>query len=257
MLGIYSCVAEEPSLPGCNAVSMGELFPVLWRITVPSSSGSSSPRRTAWTAWPWSSGHYSPLKHKELLSQTRCYMPEDLSTHSCSILGRFWKLNKAAQSEIFSASSSRKVLAWHLKICCECFHILSILSSQVILPLRATWPYQWKCILVLLLDVSVMYNWVVSRLYASPTQIAKNETVWLAGLYPLRHSMLVLVDTTVPLACLQPQHMKGNGAGSKGISSNEGNSTDEEHESLQGTDTDSLGPVRNQTVQQREAWALV
>lgn len=69
--------------------------------------------------------------------------------------------------------------------------------------------------------------------------------------------MLVLVDTTVPLARLQPQHIKGSGAGSKGIFSSEDNSTEEEQESLQGTDTDSLGPVRNQTVQQKEAWALV
>lgn len=104
--------------------------------------------------------------------------------------------------------------------------------------------------MVLLMDINAMYNWVASRLYASPTQIAKNETVWLAGLYPLRHSVLVLVATTAPLARLQPQYIEGNGAGSKGISSSD-NSTEEQQDSLQGTDTDSLGPVRNETVQQK------
>jgi len=111
--------------------------------------------------------------------------------------------------------------------------------------------------MVLLMDINVMCNWVVSRLYASPTQITKNETVWLAGLYPLRHSVLVLVDTSVPLARLQPQHIEGNGAGSKGISSIEDNSTEEQQDSLQGTDTDSLGPVRNQSVQQKKAFSLI
>ena len=67
----------------------------------------------------------------------------------------------------------------------------------------------------------------------------------------------MLVDTAVPLACLQPQHIEGNGAGSKGISSSEDNSREEQQESLQGTDTDSLVPVRNQTVQQKEALALI
>jgi len=111
--------------------------------------------------------------------------------------------------------------------------------------------------MVLLIDINVMCNWVVSRLYASPTQIAKNETVWLTGLYPLRHSVLVLVDTTVPLARLQPQHIEGNGVGIRGISSSGDNSTEEQQDALQGTDTDSLGPVRNQTVQQKEALSLI
>jgi hypothetical protein len=98
---------------------------------------------------------------------------------------------------------------------------------------------------------AVCYCHVVFRLYASPTQIAKDETVCLAGLYPLRHSVLVLVDTTVPLARLYPQpnlveQSKGEEAGNYGSSSSEGDSTDEEQQSIQGTDFDSLGPVRNQ-----------
>lgn len=90
----------------------------------------------------------------------------------------------------------------------------------------------------------------VSRLYASPTQIAKCETVCLAGLYPLRYSVLVLVHTTVPLARLQPQpshvqQSKSTGAENHGSSSSEDDSSEEEQESVQGTDFDSLGPVRN------------
>jgi hypothetical protein len=85
-------------------------------------------------------------------------------------------------------------------------------------------------------------------LYASPTQIAKEETVCLAGLYPLRYSVLVLVDTTVPLARLYPQpslfeQSKGKEAEEYGSSSSEGDSAEEEQEFVQGTDFDSLGPV--------------
>jgi hypothetical protein len=81
--------------------------------------------------------------------------------------------------------------------------------------------------------------------------------VWLAGLYPLKHSVLVLVDTTAPLTHLQQQHSKGNEPGSKGISSSEDSSAEEEQESPQGTDIDSLGPVRNQTVKQKELCTLI
>jgi hypothetical protein len=90
----------------------------------------------------------------------------------------------------------------------------------------------------------------VSRLYASATQIAKGETVCLAGLYPMRYSVMVLVDTTVPLARLQPQpslvrHSNRTRHGNHEGSSNEEDSAEEEHESAQGADFDSLGPVRN------------
>lgn len=40
----------------------------------------------------------------------------------------------------------------------------------------------------------------ISSLYASPKQIAKGETVSLAGIYPYLHSIYILVDTTAPLA---------------------------------------------------------
>lgn len=88
----------------------------------------------------------------------------------------------------------------------------------------------------------------ILALYASPTQIAKEETVCLAGLYPLRYSVLVLVDTTVPLARLYPQpslveQSKGKEAEDYRRSSSEGDSAEEEQESVQGTDFDSLGPV--------------
>ena len=86
------------------------------------------------------------------------------------------------------------------------------------------------------------------RLYASSTQIAKGETVSLAGLYAMRYSVLVLVDTTVPLARLQPHPTttepgKHVGAGGGESSSSEEDSNEEGQESAQGTDFDSLGPV--------------
>jgi hypothetical protein len=64
--------------------------------------------------------------------------------------------------------------------------------------------------------------------------------------------VLVLVDTTVPLARLRPQaslvqHSNRTGAGNHGSSSSEEDSAQEGHESAQGTDFDSLGPVRKQT----------
>lgn len=70
----------------------------------------------------------------------------------------------------------------------------------------------------------------------------------LAGLYPMRYSLLVLVDTTVPLAHLQPQptsvhHSNRTRDGNRGSSGSEEDSAEEE--SAQGTDFDSLGPVRN------------
>jgi hypothetical protein len=62
--------------------------------------------------------------------------------------------------------------------------------------------------------------------------------------------VLVLVHTTVPLARLQPQpshvqQSKSTGAENHGSSSSEDDSSEEEQESVQGTDFDSLGPVRN------------
>ncbi|XP_069689683.1 serine/threonine-protein kinase Nek8-like isoform X2 [Periplaneta americana] len=83
----------------------------------------------------------------------------------------------------------------------------------------------------------------ILALYASPTQIAKGETVSLAGLYPLRYSVLVLVDTTVPLARLQPQPNLAVMTKNDSSSSSEEDSTEEGQESAQGTDFDSLGPV--------------
>lgn len=63
--------------------------------------------------------------------------------------------------------------------------------------------------------------------------------------------MLVLVDTTVPLARLYPQpslveQSKRREAEDYESSSSEGDSAEEEQESVQGTDFDSLGPVRKQ-----------
>lgn len=63
--------------------------------------------------------------------------------------------------------------------------------------------------------------------------------------------MLVLVDTTVPLARLYPQpslveQSKKKEAEDFGSSSSEGDSAEEEQDSVQGTDFDSLGPVRDQ-----------
>lgn len=63
--------------------------------------------------------------------------------------------------------------------------------------------------------------------------------------------MLVLVDTTVPLARLYPQpslveQSERKEAEDFGSSSSEGDSAEEEQDSVQGTDFDSLGPVRNQ-----------
>ncbi|XP_021939343.1 serine/threonine-protein kinase Nek8-like isoform X2 [Zootermopsis nevadensis] len=86
----------------------------------------------------------------------------------------------------------------------------------------------------------------ILALYASATQIEKGETVCLAGLYPMRYSLLVLVDTTVPLAHLQPQptsvhHSNRTRDGNRGSSGSEEDSAEEE--SAQGTDFDSLGPV--------------
>ncbi|GLG93938.1 Uncharacterized protein GBIM_01257, partial [Gryllus bimaculatus] len=44
----------------------------------------------------------------------------------------------------------------------------------------------------------------ILALYASPGQLAQGHTLRLAGVYPLRYSVMVLVDTTVPLARLPP-----------------------------------------------------
>ena len=90
-------------------------------------------------------------------------------------------------------------------------------------------------------------------MYASSTQIAKGETVSLAGLYAMRYSVLVLVDTTVPLARLQPQPAvveqgKHTGADGDDTSSSEDESNEEGQESTQGTDFDSLGPVSKLSV---------
>lgn len=42
-------------------------------------------------------------------------------------------------------------------------------------------------------------------MYASPSQIAKGEIVTLSDLNALWHTILVLVDTTVPIAKTNPQ----------------------------------------------------
>ena len=66
-------------------------------------------------------------------------------------------------------------------------------------------------------------------MYASPQQIAKSETVSLAGIYSLENSILVLVDTTVPLL----KKMQSHRTEAKEIIVNESDSED----------ADSLGPV--------------
>lgn len=66
-------------------------------------------------------------------------------------------------------------------------------------------------------------------LYASPQQIAKNETVSLAGIHALQNSILVLVDTTVPLL----KRSQSENTGTKEIIVNDSDSED----------MDSLGPV--------------
>ncbi|CAG2062106.1 unnamed protein product, partial [Timema podura] len=84
----------------------------------------------------------------------------------------------------------------------------------------------------------------ILALYASPSQIAKGETVSLAGLYPQRNTLLILVDTTAPLARIQPQ--------SAAPSQTEGDSdsySDEENmrgrgqgSTQQDVECDSIGP---------------
>lgn len=70
-------------------------------------------------------------------------------------------------------------------------------------------------------------------MYASPQQIGKNETVSLAGIHALQNSILVLVDTTVPLV----KRAQSERTGSKQIIVDDSDSED----------VDSLGPVSVQS----------
>jgi hypothetical protein len=71
--GPHSGVAEDSSLLGCDAVSLGEYLLMLWGIIVPSPPGSSS---FSWSDWPCRQRYHDPSKHQEQHAQQHSVTPQ-------------------------------------------------------------------------------------------------------------------------------------------------------------------------------------
>jgi hypothetical protein len=71
-------------LLGCDTVSVGGSFHMFWSIMVPSSLGSSSPRRM--TAWLWQQRHNDPSKCPEPLTQWHTGISWKIWVFNCILL---------------------------------------------------------------------------------------------------------------------------------------------------------------------------